>query len=312
VGEILGLGLTHYPPLSGLDADMSGILRWTLDDPHIPDERKDPRSWPAPMQREWGDDFGVLSAGEHRRALVAGFDRLRAALDDFSPDVIVIWGDDQYENFREDVIPPFCVLAYDDFKVTPWASTQHSSVMEGRPNVWGESGDMTLAIRGHREAGLHLVTKLLEDDIDVAYSYQPLHHEGLAHAFLNTLLYLDYHRRGFPYPVVAFPLNCYGRRVISFQGIFSRFADHKPFDPPSPSPRRLIDVGAATARAFRGTDWRSSATRPGASTRTWMAIDVSSRRSNEPTTRPGRTRRLRSWRMRDNRSSSTGSLSSGR
>jgi hypothetical protein len=256
MGEILGIGLSHYPPLSGLDEDMAGILRWTLDDPSIPDERKDPSNWPEQMQREWGDDRGVARATQHRRALVSGFDRVRAALDAFAPDLVVIWGDDQYENFREDIIPPFCVLAYEDLKVTPWASAQHSSTMEGRSNIWGESPDTSFIVRGHRDAGLHLVAKLLDENIDVAYSYEPLHHEGFAHAFLNTILYLDYHRRGFPYPVVAFPVNCYGRRVISYRGFISRFADQTPFDPPSPSPRRLMDLGAAAARTLRDSPWR--------------------------------------------------------
>ena len=32
-----------------------------------------------------------------------------------------MWGDDQYENFKEDIVPPFCVLAYDDQDIQPWA-----------------------------------------------------------------------------------------------------------------------------------------------------------------------------------------------
>ena len=38
MAEILGLGLTHYPPLCVPDADMAGILRWTLQDPAIPEQ----------------------------------------------------------------------------------------------------------------------------------------------------------------------------------------------------------------------------------------------------------------------------------
>jgi hypothetical protein len=256
VGEIVGIGLSHYPPLSGLDEEMSGILRWTLEDPAIPASYKDPRNWPEQMRLEWSDDCGRAAAVEHRRALVAGFDRLRAAIDEFEPDLILIWGDDQYENFREDVIPPFSVLAYEDLDVTPWSSAQHSSDMKGRANVWGEPPDATVTVRGHRDAALHLVSALLDRGVDVSYSYRPLHHEGLAHAFLNTLLYLDYHRRGFHYPVVAFPVNCYGRRVISYKGFLSRFSDEADFDPPSPSPNRLIEVGAATARVLRDSEWR--------------------------------------------------------
>ena len=44
MGEILGLGISHYPPLAGRDENMTGILRGTLRDPDIPAELKDPRS----------------------------------------------------------------------------------------------------------------------------------------------------------------------------------------------------------------------------------------------------------------------------
>ena len=113
MAEILGLGLTHYPPLCLPDADMAGILRWTLQDPSIPEREKDAAHWPAAMRAEWSDDFGARAAAAHRKQLVAGFEHVRAALDAFQPDVVVIWGDDQYENFKEDVIPPFAILAYD-------------------------------------------------------------------------------------------------------------------------------------------------------------------------------------------------------
>ena len=39
------------------------------------------------------------------------------------------------------------------------------------------------------------------------------------------MLYLDYDRQGFPYPVVPFSINCYGRRVVSQYGGASTFAD---------------------------------------------------------------------------------------
>jgi hypothetical protein len=38
---------------------------------------------------------------------------VRAALDSFSPDFILVWGDDQYEDFREDGVAPRCVFALD-------------------------------------------------------------------------------------------------------------------------------------------------------------------------------------------------------
>lgn len=254
MGEILGLGLTHYPPLAGPDETMAGILHWTLEDPAIPEEAKQPSAWPEAMRREYGEDRGRTAAAEHRAALRAGFARCRAALEEFAPDVVVIWGDDQYENFREDVIPPYSVLAYEDFDERPWA---HGG--EEHPNVWGEPADWSLRVRGHREAAKYLASSLLQQGVDVAYAYQPLHADGWGHAFTNTLLYLDYDRKGLDYPAIAFHINCYGRKVIASKGTLSRFddlTDEAALDPPSPSPDRCVELGRATARALRDSPWR--------------------------------------------------------
>ena len=37
MGDILGLGVTHYPPLIGRDENMATILRTVLRDPGLPD-----------------------------------------------------------------------------------------------------------------------------------------------------------------------------------------------------------------------------------------------------------------------------------
>src|ERR1700758_3900425 len=67
--HFLGLGLTPYPLLAGTDEHMADLLRWTLADPDIPTEAKDPANWPAPMRAEWGIDGGVASAAHHRKLL---------------------------------------------------------------------------------------------------------------------------------------------------------------------------------------------------------------------------------------------------
>jgi hypothetical protein len=255
MGEILGLGMTHYPPLTGLDQNMAGILRRVLQDPGLPERYRDPANWPEAMRREYGNDGGTASAAGHRESLLRHFRHARKILDDFRPEVVVIWGDDQHENFTEDIIPPFCVLAYDQIEARPW---QRSGAP---PNVWGEPADTTFRIPGHREAGKYLAGKLLEQGVDMSYAYKPLHHPGLAHAFLNTIMFLDYDRAGFPYPVVAFQVNCYGRRVISQRGGRGSLAHplgDAELDPPSPTPKRCMEVGAATARAMRESPWRTA------------------------------------------------------
>ena len=216
MAAILGLGMTHVPLLAGRDQDMTRILRRALLDPDLPARYRTPEGWPEPMRREWAGDEGLAAAGRHREALLAWCRKARRVLDDFAPDLIVVWGDDQYENFKEDIIPPFCVLAYDAIEHRPWAEAKWG-------NVWDEPKDTTFVYKGHRPAAKRLASGLLDAGFDVSYAYRPLHHP-LGHAFMNTLLFLDYDRQGFPYPVIPFQVNCYGRRVIAQYGSMGALA----------------------------------------------------------------------------------------
>jgi hypothetical protein len=208
------------------------------------------------MVEEWGDDHGTRAAAAHRAALVAGLQRVRARLDEFKPDVLLIWGDDQYENFREDIVPPFAVLAYDDIELRPWAHAEASGMMKGKANVWNEDDSLSYRLRGRPDIARQLVSALIERDFDVAYAYRPLHHHSVAHAFTNAILYLDYQRKGFDHPTLCFPLNCYGRRVVSCRGFMTRIDQSIDFDPPSPSPRRFMALGAAVAQALKDSPHR--------------------------------------------------------
>jgi hypothetical protein len=265
MAEILGIGISHYPPLSGRDEDMANILKGRLADPGVPATAKDPANWPEKMRSEWGTDKGRTGAGAHRAAMLKGLYKARAAIDEFKPDWVLIWGDDQYENFREDIIPPFCVMAYEDLIVRPWADASGSAMFakdgdqwgSGKPNVGQESAEHSFRFRGQREAGKYLASALIESNFDVAYAYKPLHHASLPHAYLNSVLYLDYARQGFEYPIVPFQINCYGRLVVSHKGFISAFNDRsRPLDPPSPSPHRIFDLGAAVARICLESPWR--------------------------------------------------------
>ena len=142
MGEILGLGVTHYPPLCGRDEEMARILKRVLQDPDLPERYRRSDGWPAAMREEYGADEGLSAARRHRETLIAGFRDMRKRLDEFAPDLVVIWGDDQYENFKEDVIPPFCVLAYESIEHRPWAEPR-----------WKKSGNAADDARGERPAG---------------------------------------------------------------------------------------------------------------------------------------------------------------
>jgi hypothetical protein len=249
MGEILGIGATHYPP--GLVPDEYKpwpLARMLHTDPRIPAHLKDPANWPEPMQAEWGDDEGITSHKAHRARVFKAFRKIREEIDAFQPDFILIWGDDQYENFKEDIIPPFCVLAYEQLTFQPYHR------LRDRPNIWGEPNDKVFTSPGHHAAGRYLASRLLEEGIDMAYAYRPLHEDGLGHAFANTLLFLDLERKGFEYPVLPVAINCYGSNVIRNRGGGSQYSDEP--DPPSPSPRRCFEMGQATARILKASPWR--------------------------------------------------------
>ena len=252
MGEILGLGLTHSPLLAGRDENMARILKRVLTDPDVPESLRRPESWPEAMRQEWSTDEGLAAARRHREQSVAWFRKMRQRLDEFAPDFVVIWGDDQYENFKEDIIPPFCVMAYDAIEHRPWGTA--------RANAWDEGKETTFVYKSHRTAAKSLVTDLLGEGFDLSYAYRPLHHP-LGHAFMNTLLFLDYDRQGFPHPVVPFQVNCYGRRVISQYGGASTLANmsiEERLDPPSPAPWRCFDLGKATARVLARSPYRGA------------------------------------------------------
>jgi hypothetical protein len=243
--------------LLGTDASMATLLKMTLMDPDIPAESKDPANWLPQAREEWGDDQGASGAAKHRAQLLAGLSRCQEALEEFQPDVLVVWGDDQYENFREEVIPQFCVLAYHDTEVSPFA-------VGGRMNsgnAWGLPSDTTFTMRGAPDFGRELASSVITSGVDVAYSYERRQGINFPHAFANTQVFLDYEHAGreFPYPIVPIAVNCYGEHVIARRGGMARFAEinaGEQLDPPGPTPARCMELGRAVARAARSSGQR--------------------------------------------------------
>ena len=252
MGEILGIGVTHYPGLIQPDEQMAGLLSRTLNSDQVPEDKKDPKTWPAQMREEWKDP--VASATEHRRRLVNGFREARKAIDEFKPDFVVIFGDDQYENFREEGVPSFCVFLQEETESHPFAR-----YFMGNTNVWGEGKDTVIKTKGHKSGASYIAAKLIAEDYDVSYAYKMRYENGLPHAFINTVMYLDYDRKGFPYPVVPFHVNCYGSSVIAKRGSTAHLtgeADPNLIDPPGPNPRRCFDIGGAIARILKDSPYR--------------------------------------------------------
>ena len=255
MAAILGIGTTHYPGLSMLEADMAVFLRRTLAGARVPGPAKEPKNWPAQMQAEWGRDEGATAGRVHRERCLAAVRQQRARLDAFRPDLVVIFGDDQYENFVEDIVPPFCIYITEEMQSRPFAVAEGAS--GPRPNIWNEGPETVFAHRGHPEAARWLAARLSEAQMPVPYAYRLRYARGLAHAFINTLLYLDVDRRGFDYPVLPFHVNCYGGQLVRSHGGRTTPSEilGQP-DPPAPPPASCFDLGRAVARAFAASPWR--------------------------------------------------------
>ncbi len=254
MGELLGIGLSHAPMFQFPDENMADILRSFLKRDSIPAEARAMDNWPKAMRAEWGDDEGLAAARAHRELVVGAFRKLRAELDAFNPDFVLIWGDDQYENFKEDVVPPFCVYMYDKLDCLPY---QASKVINTPRNVWNQPTDKVVPVRGHREAAGYLARQLILDQFDVAYAYKPHHHPTLAHAFMRTIMFLDYDQRGFDYPVIPFHVNCYGSDLMNRIEVQETNGDGFPA-PPAPTPQRCFDLGRQVAHILEASPWRAA------------------------------------------------------
>ena len=251
MAEIIGVGCTHYPPLITPDEDRGFPINVTLNrDERLPEELKNPLNWPEPMQKEYGDDQGMASAAVHRARLVEGFRRVRREILDFNPDFVIVFGGRPVRELPGGHNPALLHPGLRGLPVCAFHAPRHAPPQRVggtcRQGVQLPGPPRGSPVPGQRAAGLRRGHGLCLSS--------PLHEPGLAHAFINTLLYLDYDREGFDFPVIPFAVNCYGRAVISNRGgILPHKVDGQTLepDPPGPAPKRCMEVGATVARVLR-------------------------------------------------------------
>lgn len=256
MAEILGLGLTHFGGFMFSDAEMGSRITAALAGKKLPAHLKDPANWPARMREEWGHDQGASFAARHRAEYFAGLRRIRSELDAFKPDAVIIFGDDQYECFREDLVPPYCIFINEKFEVKPYLRAR--GLGGDTPNIWNDPFDTVLPYTSTPKIAKKLVIELLNNGFDPAYAYSLPHQDYLGHAFANTLLFLDHERRGWPYPIIPFAINAYGSALIREKGglVDSAPPNRDEPDPPGPSPQRCFDLGTTIGRVLRDSPWR--------------------------------------------------------
>jgi aromatic ring-opening dioxygenase catalytic subunit (LigB family) len=136
-------------------------------------------------------------------ASVAGMRELGLLLDETKPDAIIFIGSDHLETFSLNCVPTFAILA-GNRAIAEFAGRRYELPI-------------------HREMAEDLLTKLVDDGFDLAYSEDAI----LGHAFAVPFEYVI---AGRSIPVIPIHLNVYM--------------------PPLPTPRRCAALGAAIARAI--------------------------------------------------------------
>ncbi len=255
MAELLGVGITHYPPLLGQPASYANLLRMVLGSHLIPELMKSPSAWPSAMQAEWHNELecAVIHQARHKAALA----QVRTAIDDFKPDAVFVFGDDQYENFKEDVIPPFNMYCMDRLPSRPFTMQKR---LGAGGNIWGVDPEYAYDIPGAGRLAREVAHAMISADCPIAYSYRFLHHPHLTHAFANALVYLDWEQQGWTWPIVPISVNCYGTGVIQTRGGMAQLFDKRPDTekdpyidapgPAGPTPRSCFNVGQALRRAL--------------------------------------------------------------
>ncbi len=142
---------------------------------------------------------------------------LRAKIDGFRPDVLVVVGDDQHENLLDDNMPPFTVYIGDEVEASVSLRYLNQPKSENRTRYRVEAELAGALLHGLMEAGF-----------DPSYSKKTRYDGGLGHAFARVLKFLSPEAR---HTVVPVMVNTYY--------------------PPAPSPGRCVDFGRALADALR-------------------------------------------------------------
>ena len=248
MAELLGIGITHYPPLLGAPGAYANLLRIIMHSRSVPDEMKDPGNWPQDMREEY--EAETERALEHQRRHREALAEVREIIDDFRPDAVVIFGDDQYENFKEDVIPPFNIYCMDRFHSRPFEILR---MLGDSSNIWDAEPEYAYDVPGSGFLARELANALIENDCPIAYSYKYLNHDHLSHAFANACVFLDWNNRGWSHPIIPISVNCYGTGVIQSRGGFSHLLDERPQSerdpyidapaPAGPTPRSCYQLG---------------------------------------------------------------------
>jgi len=136
----------------------------------------------------------------------AAFGVLREKFHASKPDVVLIFGDDQLEQFDFKNFPAMSIFtgaSYSGYKVSRMFGLPTGQKRDERPRT----PENWVTLQNHQPFAQELMKQLVGDGFDLAFSQElPDLEEGMGHAFMRPLHYID---PEYTVPMVPFMVNCY-------------------------------------------------------------------------------------------------------
>jgi Catalytic LigB subunit of aromatic ring-opening dioxygenase len=157
----------------------------------------------------WSTDTPIDSVEENaskEARIKAAFGVLREHLEASKPDVLLIFGDDQLEQFNFKNFPALSLFTGDSFEGYKISRMIGLPVMPGR-KVRAKTPETWVKVQSNPDFSHALIRELMIDGFDLAFSNELSDlEEGMGHAFMRPLYYLD---PEYKLPMVPFSVNCY-------------------------------------------------------------------------------------------------------
>lgn len=187
----------------------------TLVTSHSPYLYATPEEWESSRARRaerggFAADVPVDTSQENQAKFhrcMRAMGRLRTVLADARPDVLLIFGDDQGEQFGFGNFPALSIFLgkeFDGYKVAPeFGLPAPGTSRSPRP----KSPDEWVTVKGHPGLAKYLMEGLVERGFDMSFSMElPDKDEGIGHAFMRPSYYL---RPDYDLPTVPIFVNCF-------------------------------------------------------------------------------------------------------
>ena len=221
---VLGIGTSHSPQLS-VPAAMWEVMRQKDET----DPRLDYKALVAKAKPGLEAELTPEKFRQRDAACQEAIKTLGQKLQEANPDVVVVFGDDQHEQFSDDNMPTFAIYHGKSLPVVKHSGRNLSGWKLAEEKGWAETAPEYETGSGLAE---HLVHALIDEEFDIARCNKLRPEIGVGHAF--SFLY----RRILPggrVPMVPVMVNTY-------------------YPPNQPTPKRCYALGRAVRRAIDSWD----------------------------------------------------------